>query len=82
MSKLSPLERVELCHAELVVHYADGDDAELRAAAKLLLIAIDKFRRHGGQQWDKSVEEYLVMARDHPEKLDTILASNRSVKPM
>jgi len=82
MSQPSPLERVEQCHAELVVHYANGEDPELRAAAKLLLVALDRFRRHGGKQWDRRVEEYLIMVRDEPEKLDAILAGHRSVKPM
>lgn len=82
MSELSPLERVEHCHAELLVHYADAEDAELRAAAKLLLVALDKFRRHGGPHWHQRVEEYLLMARDNPQKLDAVLAGNRSVKPM
>lgn len=82
MNESSPLERVEYCHAELVAHYANGEEPELRAAAKLLLVALDKFRCYGGHNWDQRVEEYLIMARDEPDKLDAILAGNRSVKAM
>ena len=79
----SPIERVERCYAELVAHYGlGGDRREARAAAKLLLVALDRFREHGGDDWRATVEEYVEIAAERPEKLEAILAGNRSVKAM
>ena len=78
----SPLERVERLHAELVAHYGDGEDPELRAASKLLLVALDRFRRHGGEAWAERVDEYVAIARDDPERFARIFAGHSSVKAM
>jgi len=81
-SESSPLECVERLHAELVAHYGGGEDPELRAAAKLLLVALDGFRRHGGESWDARVQEYLAIARDDPERFARIFAGHASLKAM
>ena len=78
----SPLERAERCHAELVAHYAGGDRAEERAAAKLLIVALVQLRAHGGPDWESLVDEYVGIAKRDPERLARIVAGNRGVKPM
>ena len=39
---MTPLEKVEALYDELVAHYGAGEDKEIRAAAKLLLVALAK----------------------------------------
>ena len=79
----SPIERVERCYAELLAHYgAEAEAREERAAAKLLLVALARFREHGGERWRATVESYLEIAAERPDELERILAGNRSVKAM
>lgn len=75
--KLTPLDSIERLSAELEQHYGDGQDRELRVAAKLLLAALDKFRQHGGPNWSALVQEYLSVAQRDPEKFARILSANR-----
>jgi hypothetical protein len=77
---MTPLDRVELLYGELVEHYSTGRDAELRAAAKLLLVALDRFRTHGGPAWQALLDEYLDIARRDPEKFTRMLAAQRGEK--
>lgn len=79
---MSPVDQVEHLYLNLVAHYGDGEQRELRAAAKLLIVALSKFREHGGSQWDQTVCEYLAIARDRPDKLARILEGHGSVKAM
>lgn len=74
----TPLERVERLYAELVDHYADGDQRELRAAAKILLVALWKFREHGGAQWQSLLDEYVDALKQDPVKFERMLDSNRA----
>lgn len=78
---MTPLERVEALYQALVAHYQDADDAQLRASAKLLLVAIAGFRRHGGPEWRQLAAEYLRIASDDPERFERILRSNRGEPP-
>jgi hypothetical protein len=75
---MTPVERIEALYQELLTHYADGEDREIRAAAKLLLVALDRFRRFGGPNWDSLVDEYLDAARERPEEFEAMLRSNRA----
>jgi hypothetical protein len=74
----TPMERVEVFYAELVAHYGDGDARELRAAAKMLLVALAKFRQHGGPQWQQLLDEYVSAAKFDPERFERMLESNRA----
>lgn len=76
----TPLERIEQLLVEIRPHYGDATDAELRIAAKLLLVALSQFRQYGGHNWQQLVQEYLDIATQHPEKFERILRSNRSEK--
>jgi len=78
--KQTPVERIESLCDELVTHYADGADKELRVAAKMLLVSIDQFRQFGGRGWSSLVREYLTIAENDPEKFERILLANRSEK--
>ncbi len=75
---MTPLERVERLYRDLTRHYRGGRDAELRAAAKLLLVAIDEMRRHGGPGWHQLVEDYLRIARHDPGRFERILQASRT----
>lgn len=77
---MTPLEKTEALFQELVRHYGDAEDREVRAAAKLLLVALDKFRTHGGATWTGLVDEYVELAKRDPEKLTRILQGNRGTK--
>ncbi len=54
----------------------------MRAAAKLLLVALAKFREHGGSDWALQVEEYVAIAREDPDRLARIIAGNRDSRAM
>jgi hypothetical protein len=75
---MTPLERTEALYRELVLHYHEAEDAEVRAAAKLLMVAIAELRRHGGPGWPDLIEEYLRIARQDPERFDRMLKGNRT----
>ena len=74
----SPVERVEALYQELVEHYGDGDQRELRAAAKLLLVALAQFRAHGGPDWVHLLDEYVALIKTDPAHFERLLQSNRS----
>lgn len=74
---MTPLEKTEALYRELVAGYAEGEDREIRAAAKLLMVALDRLKAHGGPSWQGLVEEYLVMLRKDPERFERMLESNR-----
>ena len=75
---MTPLEKVEALYEELVTHYGEGEDREIRAAAQLLLVALAKFKKHGGLHGVEMAGEYLDLLKNDPEKLERILRSNRS----
>ncbi len=72
----SPTDRVEALYLELVAHYGSGDDRELRAAAKLLLVALAKFRAHGGRRWELLLDQYVDIIKHDPERFERMLESN------
>jgi hypothetical protein len=74
----SPIERVEALYRELVEHYGDGEQRELRAAAKLLLVALVQFRAHGGPDWVRLLDEYVALIKTDPAQFERLLQSNRS----
>lgn len=77
---MTPLERVEALHSELTSHYGDAKDREIRAAAKLLLVALDKFRTHGGTNWFALIDEYVQMVKHDPAKFERVLLANHRDK--
>ncbi len=76
-----PVERIEALYAALVQHYGEGEQRELRAAAKLLLVALAKFQEHGGADWATLLNEYVDILKRDPQRFQRILESNRSTTP-
>jgi hypothetical protein len=74
---MTPLERVERLYLELVDSYGEGSDREIRAASKLLMVALIKLKEHGGFGWQGMVEEYLLMLKNDPERYERMLDANR-----
>lgn len=75
---MTPLERVERLYADLVEHYGEGDKREIRAAAKILLVALAKFREHGGPHWQTLLDEYVNALKHDPDNFERMLESNRA----
>ena len=75
---MTPLERVEVFYRELVAHYHEAEDAELRAAAKLLLVAIAEFKRYGGADWERLLDEYVEIAKKDPARFERMVRGNRT----
>lgn len=76
-TQLTPLTRVEILYQDLLQHYGAADDGDVRAAAKLLLVALDRFSSSNNPHWPELVEEYVEMAKNDREKFSRVLASNR-----
>lgn len=74
---MTPLERAEALYEELVGRYGEGEDREIRAASKLLMVALLKLKEHGGFGWQGLVEEYLIMLKNDPERYQKMLDTNR-----
>ncbi len=74
----TPMERVEQLYAELVSHYGEGDQRELRAAAKILLVALSKFREHGGTHWQSLLDEYVDALKHDLARFERMLDCNRA----
>jgi len=77
-SLMTPLEKAEALYDELVAHYGEGEDREIRAAAKLLLVALAKFKQHGGPRGIALADEYLDLLKHDPDKFERIMHGNRS----
>ena len=75
---MTPLEKTEIFFDELVAHYGGGEDREIRAAAKLMLVALAKFKEHCGPRGIDLADEYLNLLKHDPEKFERIMQSNRS----
>lgn len=73
----TPVEKVEALYRELVDWYGEGSDREMRAASKLLMIALLKLKAHGGFGWRGLVEDYVLMLENDPERYERILDANR-----
>lgn len=75
--KPTPTERVEDLYTELCRHYEKANDKEVRAASKLLLVALARLREHGGPQWDDTLDAYVRIAKRRPEKLFHMLNGSK-----
>lgn len=74
---MTPLERVEKLYEELVDWYGEGNEREIRAASKLLMVALPKLKQHGGFGWQALIEDYLLMLNNDPERFERMLEANR-----
>ena len=76
-TRVTPQEKIEALYDELCAHYASGEDREIRAAAKMLLVALDKFRKYGGANWKALLDEYITLVKEDPDKFERILQGQR-----
>jgi hypothetical protein len=76
---MTPLERVEALYHQLVADYGEGKDREVRAASKLLMVALLQLQEHGGPGWQGMVEDYVLMLKNDPERYRSMLDANRGV---
>ena len=74
---MTPLEKAEALYQELVNWYAEGSDREIRAASKLLMVALLKLKEHGGFGWQGMVEDYMLILKNDPERYEKMLDANR-----
>jgi len=74
---MTPLEKTEALYQELVAWYGEGADREIRAASKLLMVALIRLKEHGGPGWRNLVEDYLAILNNDPERYRRMLESNR-----
>jgi len=76
-NSMTPLERTEALYKELIGWYGNGSDKELRAASKLLMVALDRLRAHAGDDWQSLVRSYMVILAEDPERFRKMLDSQR-----
>ncbi|GAB6906837.1 hypothetical protein DESC_940028 [Desulfosarcina cetonica] len=74
----NPLQQVDQLYSQLVAHYGDVENARIRAASKLLIVALEKFKCHGGPDWLRLINEYLALAVEDPGKFDRIIRYQRN----
>jgi len=75
--EFTPLEKVEDLYEELVDWYGEGTDREIRAASKLLMIALLKLEEHGRFGWQGLVQDHLLMLKNDPVRYRRIVDANR-----
>jgi len=73
---MTPLEKVEALYEELVAWYGEGKDREVRAASKLLMIALLELKEHDRCGWQGLVEDYVHMLNEDPERFHRLIESN------
>lgn len=74
---MTPLEKTEALYEELVTWYEDGDKKEIRAASKLLMVALNKLHEHENRDWESLVKSYLDILANDPEHFRRMLDSQR-----
>ncbi len=75
---MTPLDKVEVLYRDLVHGYGDAKDGEVRAASKLLMVALYHLREHAGDQWYNTVEEYVDILKNDAARFEQFMQSNRS----
>lgn len=74
---MTPLEKVEALYRELVDSYHEGEKREIRAATKLLMVALLHLKEHGGFGWQGLIEEYVIMLKNDPNRFHDMIDANR-----
>ena len=77
---MTPLEKTEALYGELVTWYGEGDKKELRAASKLLMVALDKLHEHGEHEWQALVKSYIDILANDPADFQRMLDAQRGEK--
>ena len=74
---MTPLEKTEALYEELVAWYGDGDNKELRAASKLLMVALDKLHEYSNRDWETLLKRYVDILANDPAHFQRMLDSQR-----
>jgi hypothetical protein len=74
---MTPLEKTEALYEELVTWYENGDNKEIRAASKLLMVALNKLHEHGGREWETLIRSYVDILAKDPAHFRRLLDSQR-----
>lgn len=75
---MTPLDKADVLYQELVHHYEGAKDAEVRAAGKLLLVALSNLQQNSPDNWAQIVREYTDILSTDPPRFRRILQANRS----
>ena len=76
---MTPLEKTEAFNDELVTHYGEAKDREIRAAAKLMLVALAKFKNPLRPRGIDLADRMSKPAQtQESEKFERIMQTNRS----
>jgi len=75
---MTPLDKVEVLYEDLVRSYGEGSDREIRAASKLLMVALVKLEQHAGANWYDLVQEYVDILKNDRQKFLNFVQVNRS----
>lgn len=75
--QMTPLERTEALYEQLVAWYEDGNEKEVRAASKLLMVALNKLHEHAGHDWEALVKRYVDILANDPVHFRRMLDSQR-----
>jgi hypothetical protein len=75
---MTPMDKVEVLYRDLVHGYGDAKDGEVRAASKLLMVALYNLKENAGDQWCDIVEEYLEILKNDASRFEQFMQSNRS----
>ncbi|MEY6431536.1 hypothetical protein ABC977_03835 [Thioalkalicoccus limnaeus] len=73
----TPLERVEALYRELVAWYGEGSEREIRAASKLLVVALFELKTHGGPGWRTLVDDLIQTLERDPARFERMLEAHR-----
>ena len=75
---MTPLDKVELLYQHLVQSYDGAKDAEVRAASKLLMVALHSLKENESENWYGVVKEYIDILQDEPTRFEQFMNCNRS----
>jgi len=75
---MTPLDKVEVLYQHLVQSYDGARDAEVRAASKLLMVALYSLKEHEGKGWRNIVWEYMQILEEDAQRFEQFMNYNRS----
>ncbi|MGB7931120.1 MAG: hypothetical protein WCH04_02670 [Gammaproteobacteria bacterium] len=77
---MTPLEKTEALYEELVAWYEDGDKKEIRAASKLLMVALNKLHEFSVRDREILVKSYVDILANDSAHFQRMLDSQRGEK--
>jgi hypothetical protein len=74
---MTPLYKVEVLYHHLVQSYEGAKDAEVRAASKLLMVALYNLQAND-DGWYGLVKEYIEIIKEDTARFELFMCHNRS----